>query len=51
MGDTQKLTPDEQVRSAFEAYEGIDAPKKLLRVSGADDSFVVIDNGQSVRFL
>jgi carboxylate-amine ligase len=22
MGDTQKLTPDEQVRSAFEAYEG-----------------------------
>ena len=21
MGDTQKLTPDEQVRSAFEAYE------------------------------
>ena len=21
MGDTQKLTPDEQIRSAFEAYE------------------------------
>src|ERR1041385_1789645 len=22
MGDTQKLSPDEQIRSAFEAYEG-----------------------------
>ncbi len=33
------------------AGEGIDTPKKMLRACGAGDSFVVLDNGESVTLV
>ena len=40
MGDAQKLSPDEQIRSAFEAYEG----GKDFTVA-VEEEFAILDPG------